>query len=319
MESKRSETAGAEDLVPGMNVIAKDGDGNYYLGCGPTDVRYERATVEEMRRDSGQWSMLCAWAESVTDRLIEQNGLEPVYFGNSDVDIYLARAVWMDGAKPTLSTPEFGPVEANTVDGEPYVESLLQSGFQWVDAKETPDGEYVTLRFPEEDARLDFFFAPGGYVRFASGEQATLYQAFWYGDVSPAEAMQGWYYALCELAGLKPFDMSLEHFYGPWYEKIAGRGEINIEWCVAPGKVNIAARWPESAAVENTWTITARLEDGRLVYENGRWEKNEYDEDGNKWQLDGSWEESGYFELSGGELSWHDDNADHGGDSTFIK
>ena len=32
------------------------------------------------------------------------------------------------------------------------------------------------------------------------------------------------------------------------------------------------------------------------------------------------WEESGYFALSDGEeLIWHDDNADHGGDSTFNK
>ena len=42
--------------------------------------------------------------------------------------------------------------------------------------------------------------------------------------------------------------------------------------------------------------------------------------DGEEYYLDGSWEESGYFMLSdAGELIWHDDNAEHGGDSTFIK
>ena len=45
----------------------------------------------------------------------------------------------------------------------------------------------------------------------------------------------------------------------------------------------------------------------------------EYDENGEEWYLDGSWEESGWFELSGSELIWHDGNAEHGGDSTFIK
>ena len=89
---------------------------------------------------------------------------------------------------------------------------------------------------------------------------------------------------------------------------------------MAPGKVNIAVRWPESAAVVDTWEMTARLEDGRLVYENAQWEKNEYDEDGGEYYLDGSWEESGYFMLNdAGELIWHDDNAERESDSTFIK
>ena len=45
-----------------------------------------------------------------------------------------------------------------------------------------------------------------------------------------------------------------------------------------------------------------------------------YDENGGEWQLDSSWEESGYFALSDSrELIWHDDNAEHGGESAFIK
>ena len=153
-----------------------------------------------------------------------------------------------------------------------------------------------------------------------SGDYEALYEAAWEDDnITYAEAMQGWYYAVAELAGVKPFDMSLEHYYGLWYEKIAGRGETDISWCVAPGKVKIEASWPDSASVMNTWEMTARLEGGKLVYENGQWEKNEYDEDGEEYYLDGSWDESGWFELVDGELNWHDDNAEHGGDSTFIR
>ena len=214
-----------------------------------------------------------------------------------------------------------GYVELKGVDGTPYAESVMGCHFWETDAGETPDGEYVALNFPDDGARLDFFFAPGGYVRCVSGDYEALYQASWEDDnATCAEAIQGRYYAAAEHAGVKPIDASLEPYCGLWYEKIAGRGEINIARSVAPGKVNVAVRWPESAAVADTWEMTARLEDGRLAYENAHWEKNEYDENGGEWQLDSSWEESGYFMLSdAGELIWHNDNADHGGDSTFIQ
>ena len=308
--------------MSGAYVFAKDASGDYYMIYHPTDVRYERATAEEMERGMAQWTMLNAWAEEVTGRFIDENeGLESYDRGNTAVDIYLARAAWQEGVNATLSTTEYGPVELKGVDGTPYAESVMGCHFWETDAGETPDGEYVALNFPDDGVRLDFFFAPGGYVRCVSGDYEALYQASWEDDnATCAEAMQGWYYAAAEHAGVKPIDASLEPYCGLWYEKIAGRGEINIARSVAPGKVNIAVRWPESAAVADTWEMTARLEDGRLVYENAHWEKNEYDENGGEWQLDSSWEESGYFMLSdAGELIWHNDNADHGGDSTFIK
>ena len=269
-----------------------------------------------------QWTMLNAWAEEVTAGFIDENeGLENYDRGNTAVDIYLARAAWQEGVNATLSTTEYGPVELKGVDGTPYAESVMGCHFWETDAGETPDGEYVALDFPDDGVRLDFFFAPGGYVRCVSGDNAVLYQASWEDDnATCAEAMQGWYYAAAEHAGVQTVDTSLEPYCGLWYEKIAGRGEINIARSVAPGKVNVAVRWPESAAVADTWEMTARLEDGRLVYENARWEKNEYDENGGEWQLDSSWEESGYFALSDSrELIWHDDNAEHGGESAFIK
>lgn len=308
--------------MSGAYVFAKDESGDYYMIYHPTDVRYERATAEEMESGMEQWTMLNAWAEEATVGFIDENeGLESYDRGNTAVDIYLARAAWQEDANATLSTTEYGPLELKGVDGTPYAEFVMGCHFWETDAGETPDGEYVALNFPDDGVRLDFFFAPGGYVRYVSGDYEALYQAAWVDDnVTCAEAMQGWYYAVAELAGVKPLDRSLEPYCGSWHDSIAGRGVIDITQSVAPGKVNIAVRWPESAAVVDTWTMTARLEDGRLVYENAQWEKNEYDEDGEEYYLDGSWEESGYFMLSdAGELIWHDDNAEHGGDSTFIK
>jgi len=182
--------------MSGAEVFAKDDSGRYYMFYHPTDVRFERATAEEMESGMEQWSMLNEWAWGVPDRLVEQNGLESVYYSNTAVDICLARAAWQEGVDVVLSTTEYGPVDAADVSGAPYVEFVLQSTFREADPDETPDGEYVVLSFPDEDVRLDFFFAPGGYVRVVSGDWETLYQAGWEDDaVSIAEVMQSWYYA----------------------------------------------------------------------------------------------------------------------------
>ena len=190
--------------MSGAEVFAKDASGRYYLYYHPTDVRYERATVEQMREDQAQWTMLNQWAGTVRDSFAQKNALEFVSFGNSEVDMRLARAAWMPGEKHTLSTTEFGPVDASAVDGTPYAEYVMRGGFLYTDPAETPDGEYVVLTFPEEDTRLDFFAAPGGYVRVVSGGREELYQTFWYDEErSPADAMREWYYAAAEKAGLK--------------------------------------------------------------------------------------------------------------------
>lgn len=308
--------------MSGVDVFAQDADGNYYLYCHPTDVRYERATAEEMERDQEQWAELCEWADGISYTFMEKNGLEYASYGNSAVDMYLARAAWDDSANFTLSTTEYGPVDAAGTDGTPYAGFILQGGFWENEYDETPDGEYVSLSFPDEDVRLDFFFAPGCYVRFVSGDTETLYQSVWYDDnVSYAEAMQGWYYAAAERAGLRPADDSLAAYYGAWYGYAAGGGEIDIEWCVAPGKANIHVSIPESESVVDEWDLVAMLDDdGALVYEAGEKAVTEYEEDGSEWILDMSWDESGRFTLDGeGQLIWHDNNAAGGGDSVFTK
>jgi hypothetical protein len=153
--------------------------------------------------------MLCQWAESVPDSLTEDNWLEYASFSNSEVDIAVARAAYMEDGNATLSTTEFGPVQIAGVDGTPYAEYVMQGWFSYADAQEAPDGEYVVLNFPDKDYRVDFFFAPGDYARVVSGDRETVFQAMWYDDsVSYAEAMQNWYYAAAEQAGIKTSDGS---------------------------------------------------------------------------------------------------------------
>lgn len=190
--------------MSGARAFAKDGDGMYYMYYHPTDVRFDRATQEEFESGLKQWSMLCEWADNVPDSISEKNGLDAVSYGNSEVDILLARAAYMDGVNTTLSTTEYGPVSTSGVNGGPYAEFIMKACFTPVDEDEIPDGEYVVLNFTDDDVRLDFFFAPGAYVRMVSGERTTLYQAMWTDDhISFAEAMQEWYYAALEKAGVK--------------------------------------------------------------------------------------------------------------------
>jgi len=194
--------------MSGAQVFAKDGEGRYYMYYHPTDVRYARATVEEMKRDQAQWRALTEWAAGMPDRIAKLNGLEPVSYGNSEVDIYLARAAWMDGEKHTLSTTEFGPVDIKDVDGTLYAEKLMQCWYEMLPDTEAPDGQYVVLGFPEmEETRVDFFFAPGNFVRVVNGEREMLYQACAAeGETDVTNTMQRWYYAAAEKAGLKPVD-----------------------------------------------------------------------------------------------------------------
>ena len=97
--------------MSGGYVFAKDASGDYFMIYHPTDVRYERATAEEMRRDQAQWTMLNEWVDTAETNFIEDNeGLEGYYRGNTPVEMYLARAAWQEGVNATLSTTEYGPV-----------------------------------------------------------------------------------------------------------------------------------------------------------------------------------------------------------------
>ena len=311
--------------MSGAEVFAKDENGKYYIYYHPTDVRFMRETPEQMTADQEIWTELNTWAYgSVREAIIlNSEGLTPVSFTNTDLDIDLARVLYKDGTKYTVSTNEFGPLEPGSVDAKPYVEALLSVGFEYAEGKEAPDGEYVVLSFPDEDVRYDFFYADGNLVREVRGENETLYKcAYPDEDITCNEVMQGWYYAIAESAGKKKASTELDPFIGSWAEKIAGRGMLTIEKSVAPDKVEIEASWPDSASVMNTWKITASLaEDGKLVYKNGVHTVTEFGEDGTGDVTDFTSDESGTFAVSeAGELTWTAEAvASDGEGAVFIK
>ncbi len=307
--------------MSGAEVFGKDDEGYYYVVYFPTDVRYERATAEELANDIDEWSFISDWAGNAYSSFADKNNLEDAYFGNTEVDIYVARAAYEIDTPVYLASLDYGEVSARWLSGEPYADFLLNSVYYPADSSETPDGEYVVISFPDEDVRLDFFKAPGSYVRVVSGGSERLYQSLYYDDnISFAEAVLGWNREACEVAGLIDIDEETEEFYGEWHEQIAGRGALSIHSSIAPKKVNISIRWAGSAFSCGFWNMIARVEDGKLIYENGEYEEKEYDEDGSEMTVDWNYDLTGWFEFNDeGGLVWHYDISGEPMETTFIR
>jgi L,D-peptidoglycan transpeptidase YkuD (ErfK/YbiS/YcfS/YnhG family) len=73
--------------MSGVEIFAKDISGMYYVFYHPTDVRYHRSTIQEMREDQALWTELVQWAgQSVRSDFIKNNpGLVSVTFNNDEV------------------------------------------------------------------------------------------------------------------------------------------------------------------------------------------------------------------------------------------
>lgn len=212
------DTVSAEELhrmlchdMSGADVFAEDTEGRYYVYYHPTDVRIVRAENAYGGEAFAQWSELNEWAASVQSSFVAENeGLTAVSYDNSEIAIELARAAYLEGTKYEIRTLEYGAAGALDpagVDAAPFAEQLIRNAeYSYVEQDETPDGEYIVLYFPEEDARLDFFLADGNYVRRTNNEgngiqlfRATLAD----GEASAGDIMHAWADALVEANGLK--------------------------------------------------------------------------------------------------------------------
>lgn len=187
--------------MSGAEIFARDENGQCYVYYHPTDVRYMRENNEAMKRDSAQWTMLNEWAwNSVRTDFIRENHLETAVYGNSEVSIAIARAAYKPGVRYTVSTTQYGPIEAKGFDAAPFAELLLKNAVYEITDAEAPDGEYVVLAFPDEGFRYDFFKLKDheNYVREVRPDGTeTLFKAIlFYGSTRASVAMQEWYDAL---------------------------------------------------------------------------------------------------------------------------
>ena len=313
--------------MSGAEVLARDDEGRYLMYYHPTDVRFFRESNEAMAADQELWTVLNEWAWTVRDTFLTENSeLTSVTRGNTMLDMYLARAAYLEDVNYTVSTTEYGPKEGNGVYAAPYAEQLMSGNgvsYEEADISETPDGEYVVLSFPEDDVRFDFFLQEGkeNYVRQVwSGDNQMLYKASFADGTSKASAvMQAWYDTLVADADMSKLGYTPDALLGTWAEKIAGRGTITIREGAEAGSYDVQIHWGSSASETYVWTMTAvpagsnalRYEDGTLTIltlEEGKEETEDLQYENG----------TGLFSLnSTNELVWQDDIG-HAGDNTVF-
>ncbi len=190
--------------MSGMELFAKDAEGNYFLFCTPTDVRFDRETAEQMMADSAVWAELNEWAGKVKARFIDDNGLIPVSYGNSLFEICLYRIAYGGEVNYIVSTTAFGPMEPNeAVDAASYIESALNgAAVSYADEAKAPDGEYIVLNFPEAGERFDIFSADGNLIRYTN-EYGEEFMRVSYDDEARSlfDTLEAWYFALAVANG----------------------------------------------------------------------------------------------------------------------
>lgn len=189
--------------MSGVQPFAKDADGNYYVYYHPTDVRLIRADNQEMEAATEEWAKLNEWAATMPAEFIADNsGLTEEKYGNTELDIQLARIAYTEGEKYTLTSTEAGEMQPGDVDPKPYVEKLMNGvTYEEADLSEAPDGEYIVLNFPEMDMRFDFFTGDKNCIRqvWADGENEKFYRAVFEDDsLTSTDVMQDWYHALAD-------------------------------------------------------------------------------------------------------------------------
>lgn len=245
--------------VPGREVFAKDNLGSYYIYYHPTDVRMVREDYNDQAAWD-EWSKLCEWAYSMRQTFIDENeGLSPVKHGNTILDYYISRVLYMRSQKYTVSTTEYGPMEAGRVNAANYLKPLSEGViYENARGEETPDGEYVVLNFPEEDIRFDFFLAEGkeNYIRqvWANEQNEMLYKAVFDDPALKAsEIMHEFYHDLVLADSL---GYNTDDLLGKWGEKVVGRCGITIEKG-EDDKYQISIHWSSSAFESSEWTMTA--------------------------------------------------------------
>ena len=230
--------------MSGRDLFAKDGQGNYYIFCHPTDVRYFRESPEEMQRDQQVWSRLSVWAyKKVRAEFIKDNpGLTALEADNSPVGIHLAQILYR-GAKYTLGRTGEEPIDSKGFHSTSYAEAILYgNSFRMVKKVRLPD-KYYTLCLPETQETLTFFKRRGEcYVRESRpGAEDIYYQALpWKQKEDPVLQIAEWRLALEAAKDLEKMEISPETSSKGWSAPLDPKGQVNVTVGQGGGKVAIS-------------------------------------------------------------------------------
>ena len=184
--------------MAGAEVFAVDEDGNYYMYYHPTDVQLIRDGVVETDADWALWTELCEWAAGAPDRFMADNpGLTPLRRTNTSLDICLNRLLYWQDAPFTLTLSSMSAARFPTRElSLPYLEQLTACQVFNADEATTPEGEYITLHIPDENARFDFFLDDSGLFReFFFDGSSSLYRMDCDSGIPAGQIVQDWYTA----------------------------------------------------------------------------------------------------------------------------
>ena len=183
--------------MAGAEVFAVDGSGNYYMAYYPSDVQLIR-DGEETEADWALWTELCEWAAGAPDRFMADNpGLTPLRRTNTSLDICLNRLLYWQDVPFTLTLSSMSAARFPAKElSLPYLEQLTACQVFNADEATTPEGEYITLHIPDENARFDFFLDGSGLFRefFFDGSSA-LYRMDCDSGIPAGQIVQDWYTA----------------------------------------------------------------------------------------------------------------------------
>ncbi|MBQ9614910.1 MAG: hypothetical protein IJR38_01055 [Selenomonadaceae bacterium] len=311
--------------MSGAEIFAKDDAGVYYVYYHPTDVRLVREKYEQADTVK-DWTMLNAWAhDTVRERFIADNkGLAAEAYGNSDLDIYLARAAFDDVIQYTLGTSVTRPWHPMDISPAPYAMRLMRNAqTEPLYSATAPEGDYVVLNFPKDGIRFDFFLAEGSeniYRQIGNNGRKQLFRIkFADGRTKAAEVVKEWSDALAIANDRRALGYTADSLIGRWAEKIVGRGLVTVTQG-AKDTYDVRIEWANGAAEQHIWEMKARPngERGVLHYAHGchriRTYQNEKDFSEKTVYENGT----GKFYLNSvGELMWQD-NVDGAGDNTVF-
>ena len=309
--------------MSGVDVFAKDADGQYYLYCHPTDVRLVRENYDDPDGIE-QWTALNEWASTVPDTFITENpGLTPEKYGNSMLDIYLARILYMGDVNYTLNG-----VDGTDFDASEYVGQLTKGVmFEYAESDDAPDTGDIILSFPDDDMRFEFFFAEGKtfLIRQVWGDGSKeLYRArFADGELAmdTVNIMQAWYAAL---AGepLETSGFTGEEYVGEWEDSVSQRAVMSIKKTDETGVYDVLIHWGGSYNSAMQWRMkaVAGAQDDILFYENGQKVEINFPDDGGEEQDTVIWDDgTGYLRLTDGVMTWYDEKEPDAEDCRFVK
>ena len=306
--------------MSGAMVFAKDANDVYYMFYHPTDVRLYRANNDYSEKELQAWGELNEWAYSVRDSFIKENGLTAVHRGNTMLDIDLARMVYMDDVDYTITALKYGTVEPNGVKAADYIEPLVTAARITMDRDaKVPNGEYMSLYFPQEDVRYDFFLEEN-LIRevWSQGKNVMMYRVEFDDETLRSASLLNDLYLDMVLA--ESLGYTADDFVGIWYEKIAGRGCIEISKGETEGTYKVLINWGSSAAESSAWTMTANGTGAVLRYEDGERVDIVFTSEDSSTETVAYNNGKGNFRLlSTYELVW-DDETEHAADDTvFVK